>query len=112
MLYQQRNATFYGAELQGELDVGRIWHGTWGVDAQYDPVHASFDDAEGGNVPRIPPHRAGAGLYYRDAGWFARLGFLHAFDQDRIGANETPTGDYTLLNADLSYTFKLQGCRR
>jgi len=109
VLYQQRNTTFYGAELQGELDIGRVWHGTWGVDAQYDCVRASFDDAEGGNVPRIPPHRAGAGLYYRDAGWFARLGFLHAFDQDRIGANETPTGGYTLVNADLSYTFKLEG---
>ena len=72
-------------------------------------MHASFDDAEGGNVPRIPPHRAGAGLYYRDLNWFARLGFLHAFDQNRIGANETPTEGYTLVGADLAYTFKLDG---
>jgi iron complex outermembrane recepter protein len=109
VLYQQRNATFYGVELQGELDIGRIWRGTWGVVAQYDFVRASFDDAEGGNVPRIPPHRAGAGIYYRDANWLARLGFLHAFDQNRIGANETPTNGYTLLNADLAYTFMLDG---
>jgi iron complex outermembrane recepter protein len=109
VLYQQRDATFYGVELQGEHDIGRIWRGTWGVDAQYDFVRASFDDAEGGNVPRIPPHRAGAGLYYRDANWFARVGFLHAFDQNRIADNETPTNGYTLLNADLSYTFKLDG---
>ena len=34
-------------------------------------------------------------------------GFLHAFDQNRIGENETPTKGYTLLNADLAYTFKL-----
>jgi len=107
VLFQQRDATFYGLELFGEQDIARIWRGIWGVDVRYDFVHASFDDAEGGNVPRIPPHRAGAGIYYRDVNWFARLGFLHAFDQNRIGANETPTSGYTLLNADLAYTFKL-----
>ena len=56
--------------------------------------------------PRMPPHRAGAGIYYRDANWFARVGFLHAFDQDKIGDNETPTKGYTLLNADLAYTLQ------
>ncbi len=109
VLYRQRNATFYGLELLGEHDIGRIWRGVWGIDGRYDFVHASFDDAEAGNVPRIPPHRAGAGLYYRDLQWFARLGFLHAFDQSRIGDNETPTKGYTLLGADLAYTFKLDG---
>jgi iron complex outermembrane receptor protein len=107
VVYNQRAATFYGMELFGEYDIGRIWRGVWGIDARYDFVHASFDDAEGGNVPRIPPHRAGAGLYYRDLGWFARRGFLHAFDQDRIHDSETPTKGYTLLSADLAYTFKL-----
>jgi iron complex outermembrane receptor protein len=107
VLYRQRNATFYGLELLGELDIGRVWRGTWGIDGRYDLVRASFDDAEGGNVARIPPHRAGAGVYYRDSIWFARLGFLHAFDQNRIGEGETPTEGYTLLNAELAYTFKL-----
>jgi iron complex outermembrane receptor protein len=106
VIFQQRNTTFYGVELQGEQDVARIWRGMWGIEARYDFVHATFDDAAGGNVPRIPPHRAGAGVYYRDASWFARLGFLHAFDQDRTGDNETPTKGYTLLNADLAYTFR------
>ena len=109
ILYSQRNATFYGLELFGEHDVARIWKGVWGIDARYDFVHASFDDAEGGNVRRIPPHRAGAGLYYRDLNWFARLGFLRAFDQSRIGENETPTKGYTLVGADLAYTFKPDG---
>jgi iron complex outermembrane receptor protein len=107
VLFRQRNAIFYGAELFGERDVGRAWRGVWGIDGRYDFVHASFDDAEGGNVPRIPPHRAGAGIYYRDLNWLARVGFLHAFDQNRAGDNEEPTKGYTLLNADLAYTFKL-----
>ena len=44
-------------------------------DAQYDFVHASFDEAQGGNVPRIPLHHVGLGIYYCDANWFARRGF-------------------------------------
>jgi iron complex outermembrane receptor protein len=108
VVFQQRNATFYGLELQGEQDVARIWRGMWGIDVRYDFVHAVFDDAAGGNVPRIPPHRAGAGVYYRDPGWFARVGFLHAFDQDRVGDNETATKGYTLLNAELARTLKLE----
>jgi iron complex outermembrane receptor protein len=109
VLFQQRNATFYGLELQGEQDVARIWRGIWGIDVRYDFVHATFDDAAGGNVPRIPPHRAGAGLYYRDPGWFARVGFLHAFDQNRVGDNETSTKGYTLLDAEVARTLKLGG---
>jgi iron complex outermembrane receptor protein len=107
VLFQQRDATFTGAELQAQLDVAPIWRGVWGIDGQYDFVRARFDDSQGGNVPRIPPHRVGAGIYYRDVNWFARVGFLHAFNQNRIGENETPTDGYTLLNADLAYTFKL-----
>jgi iron complex outermembrane receptor protein len=107
VLYQQRDATFTGAEVQAQLDIAPIWRGVWGIDGQYDYVLARFDDAVGGNVPRIPPHRAGAGIYYRDFEWVARVGFLHAFHQDRIAEHETATKGYTLLNADLAYTFKL-----
>ena len=107
VLFQQRDATFTGAEFQAQLDVAPIWRGVWGVDGQYDFVRARFDDSQGGNVPRIPPHRTGAGVYYRDTNWFARVGLLHAFDQNKIGKEETPTDGYTLLNAVLAYTFKL-----
>jgi iron complex outermembrane receptor protein len=107
VVFQQRNAQFYGVELGAQLDVGRVWQGVWGIDGQYDFVRATFEDAAGGNVPRIPPHRAGAGLFYRDAGWLARIGILHAFDQTKTGDGETPTKGYTLLNADLAHTFKL-----
>jgi len=105
--FEQRDATFTGAELLAQLDIAPIWRGVWGIDGQYDFVRARFDDAQGGNLPRIPPHRVGAGVYYRDLNWFARVGFLHAFDQNKIGEFETSTDGYTLLNADLAYTFKL-----
>lgn len=105
LVFAQRDAEFYGVELAAQYDVSRIWRGTWGIDGQYDFVNASFDG--GGNVPRIPPHRLGGGLFYRDANWFARVGVLHAFDQTRIAANETETDGYTLLSAELSYTTPL-----
>ena len=73
----------------------------WGIDAQYDIVRATFTD--GSNVPRIPPQRLGGGVYWRDANWFARVGLLHAFSQNDIAANETPTAGYNLLKAELTY---------
>jgi len=102
VFFRQRDATFYGAELLAQADVAPIWRGQWGIDGQYDFVNAEFEGGE--DVPRIPPHRLGGGLYYRDANWFARLGLLHAFDQDRIGADEIATPGYTLVSAELSYT--------
>jgi iron complex outermembrane receptor protein len=102
VIFQQRDATFYGVELAGEYDVARVWRGVWGVSAQYDFVRADFSDGE--NVPRIPPHRLGGGLYYRDVNWAAAVNLLHAFDQNEIGFNETPTAGYTLLGATVSYT--------
>jgi iron complex outermembrane receptor protein len=104
LLFSQRDATFYGAEVLVEYDVARIWRGVWGINGQYDFVHAKFDDGE--YVPRMPPHRLGGGLYDHDANWIARAGLLHAFAQDELALNETETGSYTLLNAELSYTFR------
>ena len=107
LVFGQRDATFYGVEVAAQLDVASIWRGVWGVEGQYDYVRARFDGDV--NVPRIPPQRLGAGLFYRDNAWFARLFALHAFRQDTVSSidpKDTPTSGYTLLNADLSYTWK------
>jgi iron complex outermembrane receptor protein len=105
IVYSQRDATFRGVELQGELDVLPIWRGVVGIDGQFDAVRATF--ADGANVPRIPPYRIGSGLYYRDSSLFARVGFLHAFRQDKLAELETETSGYKLLSAELSYVIKL-----
>ncbi len=104
VFFRQRDARFYGAELAFQYDVAPIWRGLWGIDGQYDFVNAKFDG--GGYVPRIAPHRLGGGIYYRDPNWFARAGVLHAFDQDRFGEEEIATPGYTLVSAELSYTFQ------
>lgn len=102
VLFQQRDATFYGVELAAELDIAPLWGGLWGIDGRYDFVHAQFEGGE--NVPRIPPHRLGGGLFWRSEHWLARAGLLHAFDQTRTGVNEIETPGYTLVSAELSYT--------
>lgn len=105
VVYTQRNATFYGAEVAAQLDILPIGPGIVGLDAQYDFVRAQFDDRT--YIPRIPPHRAGAGVFYRDETWFARIGFLHAFAHTEIAPLETLTDGYTLLKAEIAYTKRL-----
>ena len=106
-VYDQRDATFRGAEIQAQFDVAPIARGVWGIDGRYDIVRATFTD--GTNVPRIPPQRLGGGVYYRDGNWFARVGLLHAFRQNDVSDFETQTAGYDLLKAEISYTSKLPG---
>jgi iron complex outermembrane receptor protein len=105
IVFSQQDATFHGAELLAEYDVHRIWRGVWGVDGQYDFVRATFKD--GTFVPKMPPHRLGGGVYYRDRNWLARVNLLHAFAQHEFATFDTPTPGYSLLNAQLSHTTKL-----
>ncbi|KIZ47257.1 MULTISPECIES: TonB-dependent receptor [Rhodopseudomonas] len=105
-IYSQRDATFKGGEFQSQLDIGQFYGGTWGIENQFDVVRATF--ADGSNVPRIPPLRAGGGLFWRDANWLMRVNLLHAFDHTDVAAiAETPTAGYNLLKAEISYKTKL-----
>ncbi len=105
IVYSQRNATFYGAEIGAQLDVWAVGNGWAGIDAQYDFVRAQFDD--GTYVPRIPPHRVGGGLFVRADGWFARVNLLHAFAHTEIAPIETVTPGFDDLRAEISYTKSL-----
>jgi iron complex outermembrane recepter protein len=105
-VYSQKDATFRGAEFQSQIDVGPLNGGIWGIENQFDVVRATF--ADGTNVPRIPPVRAGGGLYWRDTNWLMRVNLLHAFAQNDIAPiGETPTAGYNLLKAEVSYKTKL-----
>lgn len=106
LAFAQQNATFHGAEIRAQFDIGEIAGGTFGIEGQYDFVHARF--ADGTHVPRIPPHRLGGGLTWRSDTWFARVTLLHAFAQTRIAAEETATPGYNLLNAELSYRMAMR----
>jgi iron complex outermembrane receptor protein len=101
IVYRQRDANFFGAEVKAQYDVGTLWKGVWGIEGQYDFVHATF--ADGTYVPRMPPHRLGGGLYWGDGNWAARANYLHAFAQNQVSAFEATTPGYNLLNVQLSY---------
>jgi iron complex outermembrane receptor protein len=102
IVYSQRNATFYGAEIGAQLDLLPVGNGWAGLDAQYDFVRAQFDD--GTFVPRIPPHRVGGGVFVRADGWYARVNLLHAFAHTEIAPIETVTPGFDDLRAEVSYT--------
>jgi len=104
VVYSQQDARFHGVEISAQYDVAPLAGGILGIDGQYDFVRATF--ADGTNVPRMPPHRLGGGVSWRDANWFVRVGLLHAFAQNAIAAHETPTEGYDLLKAELSYTHR------
>jgi iron complex outermembrane recepter protein len=105
-VYSQKDAVFRGAEFQSQFDVGPLNGGIWGIESQFDVVRATF--ADGTNVPRIPPVRAGGGLYWRDTNWLMRVNLLHAFAHTDIDpVAETPTAGYNLLKAEISYKTRL-----
>jgi iron complex outermembrane receptor protein len=105
VVYSQNDATFRGVELSTQLDVAPLGDGVFGIDGQFDVVRATF--ADGSNVPRIPPMRAGGGVFWRSAEWHARVGLLHAFAQTDIVPGETTTAGYNLVKAVLSYRHRL-----
>ncbi|RXF73424.1 TonB-dependent receptor [Hansschlegelia zhihuaiae] len=102
-VYSQRDATFRGAEIAAQLDAFRFSRSTLGFDASYDFVRATLSG--GSNVPRIPPHRLGGGVYWRhDEGLFLKVGLTHAFAQNRTAEFETRTPGYDRLKAEASWT--------
>ena len=104
-IYSQNGAIFRGGEFQSQWDLAPLGTGMFGIENQFDVVRATF--ADGSNVPRIPPVRAGGGLFWRDANWLARVKLLHSFAQNNIAAvAETTTPGYDDLRAELSYNWK------
>ncbi|MCJ2188832.1 TonB-dependent receptor [Novosphingobium beihaiensis] len=105
--FRQTDARYYG--IEGEIEARLVDTRRFGLTGNMvaDYVDAELTDAElvdgGGNVPRIPPLRVRGGLS-ADAGLFGgRIEVEHVFEQDDVAAFETPTGDFTLVNASVQY---------
>ena len=103
--YIERAATFTGFEA--ELDWRIREHLTLTVMSDSVRAENTTDDEP---VPRMPPLRFGTRLEWSDDRLSAGLEIRHATAQDRVKPAprpELPTGSYTLVNADLSYTLPL-----
>jgi iron complex outermembrane receptor protein len=98
-IYRAQDANLYGFE--GEL----IWQLStpFKLSLTSDYIRAQLDDD--GNLPRIPPLRVGARGEYESGNWRAELSGQYYFEQDETAAFETSTPGYTLIDAQVSYSF-------
>lgn len=98
--YAQADARYYGFEVEGSVMLAKIGNYRINADALGDYVHATIVDLS--PVPRIPPMRVLSGLEAQSDRLSGRVEVEHVFDQNRIAAFETPTNDYTMVNASVS----------
>jgi iron complex outermembrane recepter protein len=99
--FQQLDARFWGLEADASVALARLGTTTFNLDGVADYTRASFRN-DGGPLPRIPPLRLLGGLEAQGERFTARAEVEHVFEQDRIARFETPTDDYTLVNASVS----------
>ncbi|MEM6794855.1 MAG: TonB-dependent receptor [Acidobacteriota bacterium] len=101
VLYSQEDAIFDGLELKARLEVFKRRGQHVHLTLMGDLVDAELDS--GGNLPRISPTRFGGGVHYHSDRWDASAEVRWIDDQNDVGANETPTEGYTMVNASLGY---------
>jgi iron complex outermembrane receptor protein len=103
-LFEQAPAHIQGVE--GELtwnQTGMGWNGRLFADGSRGKLDS------GDNLPLQPADRIGASIGYRQASFRTGLSWTHARGQERLAAFEdTTTPAYNLVDANLSYTQKLE----
>jgi len=103
VLYSQEDAEFSGAEVKARLELFERENHHLHLRLVGDVVKAELDS--GGDLPRIPPLRLGAGLHYHSERWNASGEVRWVDRQSDVATNETPTDGYTFVNASLGYRF-------
>ena len=99
--YFQRDATFYGFELEGSARLFETRGFTFVADGVADYVRARIRD--GGPVPRIPPLRLLGGLEAQSEKLDGRVEVEWVDGQNRVADFETKTVGFTLVNASLAW---------
>lgn len=106
-LWVQTDATFKGWEAQASWDFLENGSGLWTLNLIADRVEAN--QANGDNLPRIAPARAGADIAWRLGGWTAGIGIMHVSAQNDLAPDETRTAGYDDIDANLAYTWSSGG---
>jgi iron complex outermembrane receptor protein len=99
--YQQSDVRMYGLEFALAYQVDSAQQ----VSLFADSVRASLKD--GGDLPRIPPIKAGIEYQYQAQAWSANIGATHYARQNKVSEFESATASYTSIDASLSYYFDL-----
>lgn len=103
--YRQEDARFWGLEAEVSAGLGEM--GGFDLSGRLfaDYVHAELDD--GGDLPRIPPLRLGAGLGASRGPWAFAADAIHHAQQDNISSFNTDS--FTLVSLDVSYARAYRG---
>ena len=98
--WRQDDSTFtgYEAELIYKISANSFDHQ---LRLFVDGVRAEIDG--GGNLPRIPASRYGAGWDWQSGKWQGGIGVVRSDAQNDTADYETPTDGYTLVNANINY---------
>lgn len=99
--YYQADAKYYGFEVEGSARVATVGGFAINADVLGDYVHADIIGA--GPAPRIPPLRLLGGLEAQSDTFDVRIEAEHSFAQRRLAAFETPTKDFTFVNASIAW---------
>ncbi len=94
----QADARFIGAELESTARLGHISGFDIKANLVTDLVRAKLRGGLG-NVPRIPPARVLGGITLASSHLDLQSEIEWTADQNRTGANETPTAGFTVVNA-------------
>lgn len=94
--FQQDDATIYGIEAEGFVDLNINWR----LSVFGDYIRAKLDSE---NLPRIPPLRLGSSLSFEGEALSSELSVVWYDDQTKTTEYETATAGYTLVNASVDY---------
>jgi iron complex outermembrane receptor protein len=98
--YEQDDAAMWGFEGQIEGSIAsNIVLGAMG-----DYVRGEFNDS--GNLPFMPAARIGASARFDNGRQSLGAEVRHAFEQDEVSENESPTDDYTIVDVTAGYTMR------
>jgi iron complex outermembrane receptor protein len=105
-VYRGVPADFYGFEAESTFRV--LDRGGHKVDLLFSGDYTNARNSDTGEpLPRIPPLRLGFGVDYAYGAWGAGVSFTKAFAQHRQPENDTSTDGYYKLDADLTYSFRI-----
>ncbi|MEO0972956.1 MAG: TonB-dependent receptor, partial [Pseudomonadota bacterium] len=100
--YTQADARLRGVEWQWQLPPVRVARGQLGFEIFGDFVRGRLADGE--DLPRMPPLRAGLGANWVGRTISTELRVTHATAQNRPGLNETSTASYTDLSGGVTFS--------
>lgn len=105
--YGAADVEMYGVEAEVRIELMESEAGHLHARVFGDFVHAEEEDS-GAYLPRIPPLRYGIGVHYTLRAFEAAVDATFHDDQLQTAANELPTDNYTLLNAEMSVALDAQ----